>query len=153
MRPDRSLTVGVSCSPAADVCLFSREVYNVGLSFSHYSPNMGRLVRHAVWRADRAVAMVSHAGKPSACRCRSRLRDREYVYDRHPGILPRLARVYCAGTLGGGGRNPARPVADRLALHLRLFRRWPAHILAYKSRRTRGPARRPAVVAGLGPEG
>src|SRR5882757_3632653 len=78
--------------------------------------------------------------------------DPEYVYDRHPGVRPCPAGVYRAAALGGGGRNLARPVADRLALHLRLFRRRPAHILAYRSRRTRGPARRPAVVAGLGPE-
>src|SRR6202165_6393245 len=55
------LTVGVSCSTAADVCLFSREVYNAGLSFFQDSPNMGRLVRHGAWRADRAFAMASHA--------------------------------------------------------------------------------------------
>src|SRR5882757_1626724 len=60
MRPDWSLTVGVSWSPAADVCLFSREVYNVGLSLFQHSSNMGRLVRHAAWRADRVVAVVSH---------------------------------------------------------------------------------------------
>jgi tetratricopeptide (TPR) repeat protein len=33
--------------------------YYVGLSFLQYTSNVGRLVRHAAWRADRGLAMVS----------------------------------------------------------------------------------------------
>src|SRR5437764_9207079 len=54
----------MSAMPAADVCLFSlREVYYVGLSFLQYASTVGRLVRHAAWRADRGIAMVSAAAR------------------------------------------------------------------------------------------
>src|SRR6267143_3742508 len=129
----------------------SREVYHVGLSFFQHSSNMGRLGRHAAWRADRVVAVVSHPDKPGTCRCGTQLRDPEYVYGRRPDIRPRPAAICGAAALGGGGRNHDRAVADRLAVHVRLFRRRSAPVLAYKSRRVSGAAGGPAVVAGLGP--
>src|ERR1700726_2500878 len=106
MWPDWSMNSG-SRPSAAEVCLFTREVYNVGLSVFSHTSNMGRLVRHAAWHADCVVVLVSRANKPRACRWRPWLRGFEYDYDRRLGVRSCPARICCVAALARGMRDLA----------------------------------------------
>src|SRR6185503_1420878 len=99
---------------------FQGEVYNVGLWFLQQTSHVGRLVRHAAWRADRGIAVVSVL-QPRRDRRRTQHHDPQHVRGRHAGLRSGPAGICRTATLGGGGRDRARPLADRLTAYSRLF--------------------------------
>src|SRR6185503_19702957 len=88
---------------------FQGEVYNVGLWFLQQAPHLGRLVRHAAWRADRGIAVVSVL-QPRRNGRRTQHHDPQYVRDWHADLRPGSARICRAAALGGSGRDRARPL-------------------------------------------
>src|SRR5829696_113906 len=100
---------------------FPGEVYNVGLWFLQQTSHVGRLVRHAAWRADRGIAVVSFL-QPRRDGRRTQHHDPQYVRDRHADLRPGPARICRTAALGGGGRDRARRLADGLTADPRLLR-------------------------------
>src|SRR5438552_751640 len=127
---------------------FQGEVYNVGLWFLQQASHVGRLVRHAAWRADRGIAVVSVLKSRRDGR-RTQHHDPQYVRGRHAGLRRGPARICRTAALGGDRGDRARALAGRFALHPRLLRRRYASGLARRARCNRRSAGCASTLAGL----
>src|SRR4249919_3652268 len=103
---------------------------------------LGRLGRHADWRADRNLPLARRATKRSSG-------DVERGSGRRACARSCAARIRQLATLGGNRRDSTWAMADRVAIHLWLRRSRSAPVLAFRSWRNHRAACHLGALAGL----
>src|SRR5512134_1586617 len=100
--------------------------YYVDYSILQDSSFLGRLGRHADWRAGRVLSLARRTTERSSGHV-------ECDSGRRACAASCSARIRQLATLGGNWRDSAWAMADRVAIHFWLRRCWPAAVLAFRS--------------------